>query len=128
MVGEVFILSTIHGTAHIHMVCTHLGVMDMVDFTHLTITEAYIRLGDTDTVDGTHLTIVDGTILGTMEVTMVRAMAMAMDMEVVFMMDTILDLPITDLVEAQVFIDHQQVVDQVLRVLQDEQVGQQEAV
>lgn len=110
------------------MVCTHLGVMDMVDFTHLTITEAYIRLGDTDTVDGTHLTIVDGTILGTMEVTMVRAMAMAMDMEVVFMMDTILDLPITDLVEAQVFIDHQQVVDQVLRVLQDEQVGQQEAV
>lgn len=109
------------------MVCTHLGVMDMVDFTHLTITEAYIRLGDTDTVDGTHLTIVDGTILGTME-DMEVTMVMAMDMEVVFMMDTILDLPITDLVEAQVFIDHQQVVDQVLRVLQDEQVGQQEAV
>lgn len=101
--------------------------MDMVDFTHLTITEAYIRLGDTDTVDGTHLTIVDGTILGTME-DMEVTMVMAMDMEVVFMMDTILDLPITDLVEAQVFIDHQQVVDQVLRVLQDEQVGQQEAV
>lgn len=131
LAGEVSILSTIHGTVHILMACILLGdtVTDMADGMIHSITVVYFLLGVGDTVDGTHHFTVAGAILGIMEdmvVTMVAATDM--DMEVVFMTDTILDSPIIDQVEVLEFTDHQQVEDQVLLTLQDELVVQQEAV
>lgn len=127
LVGEVSILSTIHGTVHILMVCILHGDMAMVGFTHLTIMGACILLGDTE--DGTHLSTVVGAIHGIMVgMVVITAEDTGTDMEVVFTTDTILDSPIIDQVEAQVLTDHQQVEDQVWLAVQDVQVVQPEAV
>ena len=89
----VSILSTIHGIVHILMACTLHGdtVMGMVDGMILSITEACILLGDM--ADGILLTTVAGEIHFTMEDTVdmevTTVVAMATDMVVVFMTDTI---------------------------------------
>lgn len=117
----------IHGITHTHTDGDHHGAtaLDMADgMTHF-IMEACILLGVGDTVDGTHLSIAVGIILGIILGIMV-ATDTDMDMEVVFMTDTIQDSPIIDREEAQVFTDRLLVEDQVLPVHQDAQVVLQE--